>query len=277
MDVQYPRRARRPRWLPTYADPVLVLLPPSEGKATRRRGRPVDVDALSFPDLTDARLEVLRALATVSADDDACAVLGVGESLHREVSTNGAWETAPALPASALYTGVLYDALDLAGLGAAGRRRAASRLVVVSAVWGALRPGDRVPPYRLSMGVNLPEIGPLAGHWRAHLDPVLTAEATGLVVDCRSATYAAAWRPRGDVAARTVAVRVLLDDSGRRTVVSHMAKHTRGLVARHLLERGGREPRTPHALADAIAERFEVELGPPGRDSSRVLDVVVRG
>jgi cytoplasmic iron level regulating protein YaaA (DUF328/UPF0246 family) len=74
-----------------------------------------------------------------------------------------------------------------------------------------------------------------------------------------------------------VAVRVLRDDGGRRSVVSHMAKHTRGLVTRHLLERGGRDPRTPQALADAVAERFEVELGPPARDGSRTLDVVVRG
>lgn len=253
-----------------------MLLPPSQGKASRRRGTPVDVGALSFAELTDARMHVMESLARLGCGDDAFDVLGVGESLEREVARNSSWQVEPALPASVLYTGVLYEALDLAGLGTSARRRAASRIVIVSAAWGALRPGDRVPPYRLAMGVDLPGVGRLAAHWRTHLEPVLTAEATGVAVDCRSSTYVAAWRPRGDVAERTVAVRVLRDHGGRRSVASHLAKHTRGLVARHLVQRGGRDPATPQKLAGAVAEEFEVELGRPARDGSRVLDVVVR-
>lgn len=48
-------------------------------------------------------------------------------------------------------------------------------------------------------------------------------------------------------------------------------------MTRHLLARGGRDPRTPQALADAVGEAFEVELGHRARDGSRVLGVVVRG
>ena len=254
-----------------------MLLPPSEGKAARRRGAPVDLAALSFGALSPAREQVLGALTAASAADDALAVLGVGPSLSADVERNTRWRSEPALPVAALYSGVLYDALGLATLPAGAKRRAASRLLVVSAAWGVLRPGDKVPPYRLSMDVALPGTGALAAFWRPHLRAVLDDEADGrLVVDCRSTTYAAAWRPRGDAAARSVAVRVLQDAAGRRTVVSHMAKHTRGLVARHLVTRPGRDPRTPEQLADAVAEAFEVELGAPHADGSRVLDVVVR-
>ena len=147
--------------------------------------------------------------------------------------------------------------------------------MVVSAVWGALRLDDRVPPYRLSMATSLPGVGPLAGFWRPRLESALVPLATGLVVDCRSSTYAAAWRPSGPVAERTVTVRVLREHAGQRTVVSHMAKHTRGLVARHLVSREGRDPRTASALASAVGERFEVELSGPARDGSHRLDVVV--
>jgi cytoplasmic iron level regulating protein YaaA (DUF328/UPF0246 family) len=258
---------------------VLVLLPPSEGKAmvTRRR-RPVDLGALSWPELTDAREAVLARLADASARPDALELLGVGTSLAAEVERNTHLLHAPALPTSELYTGVLYEALDIARLPQAARRRAARRLVVVSALWGALRPNDRVPAYRLSMGTSLPGTGPLASFWRPHLaEPLQRAAGTGLVVDCRSSTYQAAWTPRGDVAARTVAVRALRDDAGRRTVVSHMAKHTRGLLVRHLLTRHGREPRTPQALAAAVSEAFCCELTAPAREGSGwTLDVVVR-
>ncbi|MFP5335772.1 MAG: YaaA family protein [Actinomycetes bacterium] len=246
---------------------MLVLLPPSEGKTPRRRGRPVGLDALSFPALTAARTEVLTALEKASASPDALELLGVGPSLTAEVERNTRLLTTPAVPVAELYSGVLYDALDPATLPTGARRRAASRLVVVSALWGALRPGDRVPPYRLSMDVDLPGVGPLSAFWRAHLPPVLDELTAGrLVVDCRSSTYAAAWRPAGGA----VAVRVLRERDGRRSVVSHMAKHTRGLVVRHLLQREGRDPRTPEALARAVGEAFTCELG------GDVLDVVVR-
>jgi cytoplasmic iron level regulating protein YaaA (DUF328/UPF0246 family) len=258
---------------------VLVLLPPSEGKATAtRRRRPLDLAALSWPELTAARSTVLARLAEVSARPDALSLLGVGPSLAGEVERNTRLLRAPALPTSELYTGVLYDALDLGSLPPAARRRASRWLVVVSALWGALRPADRVPAYRLSMGTSLPDVGPLAAFWRAHLDgPLSGAAGTGLVVDARSSTYQAAWSPSGAVAARTVAVRVLREEAGRRSVVSHMAKHTRGLVARHLLTRDGREPRTPRALAAAVGEVFCCELTAPARaGASWTLDVVIR-
>jgi len=82
-------------------------------------------------------------------------------------------------------------------------------------------------------------------------------------VDCRSSSYVAMGMPAG-LAERTVAVRVLRDDAGRRAVVSHMAKYTRGLVVRHLLESGA-DPRTPHDLAEALADHWDVELAEPPR------------
>ena len=64
---------------------------------------------------------------------------------------------------------------------------------------------------------------------------------------------------------------------GRRSVVSHMAKHTRGEVARHLLESGA-DPRTVEGLAEALADRWDVELHRPAKPGRPwTVDVVVRG
>lgn len=264
---------------PVYAARVLVLLPPSEGKtpAASRRRRPVDLTTLSWPEINGARTRVLDELAQVSGRPDALDVLDVGPSLAAEVERNTRLRTEPAIPASELYSGVLYEALDLAGLPASARRRATRWLVVVSGLWGALRLTDRVPAYRLSMAATLPGTGPLGSFWRQHLDePLRQAAGGGLVVDCRSSTYQSAWTPTRDVAARTVAVRVLRDEGGRRTVVSHMAKQTRGQVVRHLLLRDGREPRTPKALGAAVSEAFTCELhAPPRAGATWTLDVVV--
>ena len=243
---------------------TLILLPPSEGKTGRRRGRPADLATLSFPALTGTRRTVLEALAKVSASADAYDVLDVGPSLTAEVERNTRWESEPAVPVSELYSGVLYDALSYRTLTPGAKRRANNRLVVVSAVWGALRMADRVPPYRLSGAASLPGLGPVAAVWRGVLDAELSdAAGDGLIVDCRSSTYVAAWRPAGPLADRRVAVAVVREQDGRRTVVSHMAKHTRGLVARHLLE-SGKDPRTPKGLRDLVGARWECELARSG-------------
>jgi hypothetical protein len=239
---------------------TLILLPPSEGKTGRSRGRAVDLPTLSFPELNGAREAVLDALAKVSASADAYDVLGVGPSLKDEVERNTRWRSEPAVPVSELYSGVLYDALGYATLSAGTKRRAGARLLVVSAAWGGLRMADRVPPYRLSMGTTLPGLGPLASVWRDPLAAALDGPAgKSLIVDCRSSTYAAAWRPGGEQASKWVAVSVVRERGGVRSVVSHNAKHTRGLVARHLLE-SGKDPGTPRALHKLISERWNAEL-----------------
>ena len=234
---------------------MLILLPPSESKTGRSRGRPVSLDTLSFPGLTDTRRAVLDAVAKVSAHPDAAQVLGVSPNLTAEVARNTVLETAPSLPASRVYSGVLYDALDHGTLDGPAKRRANRWVVVVSALYGAVRPTDAIAPYRLSMAVNLPGIGPLAAAWKPELSAVLPeAAGRGLVVDCRSSTYAAAWTPQGDLAARWVQVRV--------PGATHMAKHTRGLVARHLCQ-VGRDVRRVPQLLDVLGDAFEVSLTPP--------------
>jgi uncharacterized protein len=91
------------------------------------------------------------------------------------------------------------------------------------------------------------------------------AAGRGLVVDCRSSSYVALWRPSGDLAERWVQVRV--------PGASHHAKHTRGLLTRHLCEIGS-TARTPTALAEEARRRFAVDLHEPPRPGRPwVLDV----
>lgn len=239
---------------------VLILLPASDAKAPVRRGKPLEPAGLSFPALAPTRAAVLRALREVSAEPDATRRLGVPASLSDVVRRNVALSDAPTAAAERVYSGVLYDALGLADLDPASRRRARAWIVVISALWGAVRLGDRIPPYRLDMCGRLPGLAHLTDVWRGPLDDVLPAEARrGVVVDCRSAEYATAWRPTGTLAERTVVVKVVRDRDRTRGAVSHTAKHTRGLVVRRIVT-DAVDPRRPEELAEALSEHFEVDL-----------------
>ncbi len=255
---------------------MLILLPPSEGKEAARRGAALDLESLAFADLTPAREQVIDALTDLAQRSEAAEVLGLGPTQAVEVERNAALREAPTMRADRVYTGVLYDALDLATLDAAARRRATRRLAVTSSVFGLLRPADRIPAYRLAGDVTLPGLGGVAAHWRAHLPAVLEdAVGPGLLVDLRSQTYVAFAKPTGDLAARTATVRVLHESNGKRSVVSHFNKATKGRIVRALLSDGG-SPRTPAGFATQLRDLgWTVEESPAGPQGTR-LDVVVR-
>ncbi|WBO66657.1 peroxide stress protein YaaA [Streptomyces camelliae] len=256
---------------------MLVLLPPSEGKANSGAGVPLKLESLSLPGLTAAREAVLTELVELCAGDEEKAreVLGLSEGLRGEVAKNAGLPAAGARPAGEIYTGVLYDALGLATLDTAAKRRAARSLLVFSGLWGAVRVTDRIPSYRCSMGVKLPGLGALGAHWRAPMAEVLPEAArAGLVLDLRSAAYAAAWKPKGEVAGRTATVRVL--HAPTRKVVSHFNKATKGRMVRALLTAGA-APKDPAELVAVLRDLgYVVEAEAPRKAGTAwSLDVLV--
>ncbi|WP_329386202.1 peroxide stress protein YaaA [Streptomyces sp. NBC_01351] len=262
---------------------MLVLLPPSEGKAAGGSGAPLKPEALSLPGLAPARAAVLEELVELCGADELKAreVLGLSEGLRGEVAKNLELRSAAARPAGEIYTGVLYDALGLADLPAEARKLAERSLLVFSGLWGAVRITDRIPSYRCSMGVKLPGLGALGAYWRAPMAEVMPeAAGEGLVLDLRSAAYGTAWKPKGEVAGRTATVRVLhsqmVDGVEKRSVVSHFNKATKGRLVRDLLL-AGIAPTSPAELVTSLRDLgYVVEAEAPAKPAKAwALDVVV--
>ena len=245
---------------------MLIVLPPSETKRPPpAAGSPVDLDGLSFPSLTAMRRRILAALVETSAEPDAFRRLQVGPSLADEVVRNTWLMDQPTRPALEVYTGALHQALDAASLAPAVQRRAADRLVVVSSLWGAVRPTDRIPAYRLHICSRLVGMDRLEPTWRTVLPAALREAAgrRGPIVELRSPSYQAVGMPDG-LADRTVVVRVVREDDGSGRVANEPAKRTRGELARHLLEAGA-DPADPEELATLLRDRWPVAVVRPSR------------
>ncbi len=212
---------------------MLLLLPPSETKSAGGRGAPLDLDTLSLPKLNPIRQRLVQALVDLAADPAASrTALGLGARQDDEIARNATLLDSPTMPALRRYTGVLYDALDAAGFTRTQRAKASARLAIGSALFGAVRPDDPIPAYRLSGGSKLPGLPTLSALWRDDLPAALAAEADGgLIVDLRSGVYQQLGRVPG-----AIAVTVLTEHpDGSRTVVSHFNKHHKGRLARALV------------------------------------------
>ena len=233
---------------------MLVLLPPSETKAYGESGPPLDLSSLSFPSLTRPRGALLADVVRLAKKETAAFQAALQVSSRDEVLKNRDLKKAPTLPALELYTGIVYDNLSYATLRAPARRRADQSLVVASALFGLLRPTDRVPSYRLSGQTVLPGLGGLAPRWRPVLEPVLRDEP--FVVDLRSGAYASLAR-----VPHACEVRVLREHAGKRSVVSHDNKWTKGKLARLLCEHGATSPDEVAHLGQGVADSVEVHGG----------------
>ena len=125
------------------------------------------------------------------------------------------------------------------GQGQGGQGQLEELTLVFSALFGPVRLTDLITPHRLSGSVKLPGQGSVASIWSKALKELLTQQLRGhVVVDLRSAEYGAMYRPtRGsDCLLLNIGVAKVDPATGKRSVVSHWAKHTRGLLAGTLLE-----------------------------------------
>jgi uncharacterized protein len=218
----------------------LILLPPSEGKATGGAGPPW-TPGLMTVDLDDCRMEVVAALrSAMGAGDSAVSrLLGVkGESLRVARAADLEVLETPTLPAIDRYTGVLYSAMDASSLSPAARRRLRSMVLIVSGLWGAVGADDPVPAYRLKMSAALPSLGKLSTWWRPFLTEALADRASRRTVwNLLPKEHDAAWSPERIAMSECYSVRFMeRRPDGSLAQVSHWNKFLKGALARHLLE-----------------------------------------
>lgn len=243
-----------------------ILLPPSAGKTTKETTNHLQLEKLwQAEHLTQTRRQLIDDVQNTALLADAAQIFKLGPKNAHEISQNLEVYDAPALAAWQLYDGVLYEAAKFAQIfssgepsqvsqgqvdnhrgdqpqgsqGQGGQGQLEELTLVFSALFGPVRLTDLITPHRLSGSVKLPGQGSVASIWSKALKELLAQQLSGhVVVDLRSSEYGAMYRPtRGsDCLLLNIGVAKVNPATGKRSVVSHWAKHTRGLLAGALLE-----------------------------------------
>jgi len=144
-------------------------------------------------------------------------------------------------PAVLAFDGDVYGGLQATTLKAADLAWAQEHLVLLSGLYGALRPLDRLQPYRLEMGTALATKRgkDLYAWWgdtvASYLNQRQADDAAPVVVNLASIEYA---RVALRKALRARVVDCVFEDwkGDRYKVISFFAKRARGLMARHVVQ-----------------------------------------
>ena len=218
---------------------VLVLLPPSEGKATGGRGAWREASGTFGDALASRRREVAETLLAELGDATTATrqrLFGTdGPLADRAVHAARALAAgeSPSLPAWRRYTGVVWEHLDPVTLSPSTRRR----IVVPNAATGLVRGDDPVPDLRLKFSVSLHGIGRLDRWWRPALTDLLAAHGRGPIIDLLPVEHAAAV-DLAAVAERRRVVRVAFVAADGAGAAGHAAKAAKGVFARAVLLEG---------------------------------------
>jgi uncharacterized protein len=193
-------------------------------------------------------------VASLMGLSDALAQLNVG----RYAAWSPRFTDRNSKPAALAFDGDVYGGLDAKTLQLDDLRWAQDHLVILSGLYGALRPLDRLQPYRLEMGTRLATEGAndLYGYWGDTLADYLNRRQRGqrarVVVNLASQEYFRAVS-RKALKARVVDCVFEEGRAGGWQVISFFAKRARGLMARHAVRQ---RIDTPEALRDFAEEGY---------------------
>ena len=217
---------------------TMILLPPSEGKTDAIGKQKLDFKKLSFPELTKQRQELVAAVISMANGPTAKTrtTLSISAKQDFEIQRDQKLLTAPAGPAWSVYTGVLYDAIEIDSLSAKAKAKFEAENFVVSALFGLINVTDQIPAYRLSGDTVVPKVGSLTKFWSESITQAITDQGD-FVIDLRSGIYVKLGPTGKDIADQVVVPRIMQRmPTGAPKVVSHSNKATKGRLVRALAQ-----------------------------------------
>ena len=180
-------------------------------------------------------------------------------------------DPAPEATRSAVFAfaGDTYRGLEARTLDPDALAWANGHLRILSGLYGVLRPGDQIQPYRLEMGSRLHTARgrSLYDFWGGRIAEALNHDATlagaRVLVNCASVEYFGAV-DRAVLVPRVVTPVFMEDREAGPRIVSFHAKRARGAMARFIMENRLSDPAALQDF-DAGGYRFAPEISEPDK------------
>jgi uncharacterized protein len=252
---------------------MLFLLSPAKTLDYDTPVPPALRDAATRPLFSDRAGELIALLRPKST-----ASIGRLMGLSKELATLNAARYAAwsprhternSRPAAWAFDGDVYDGLAAKTLSPDDWQWAQGRLVILSGLYGALRPLDKLQPYRLEMGTALanPRGRDLYAYWgdtvAEHLNARARSEPNPVIVNLASQEY---FRAADRKALHPRVVECVFEDwkgEGYK-IISFFAKRARGAMARFAIQRRITTPAGLEAF-DADGYAFAPTVSAPAR------------
>lgn len=228
---------------------MLFLLSPAKSLDYETRVPAPVLRRATDPLFSQQAAELVAVMRKKSAVDVA-ALMDLSPALAElNVQRFAAWQPdatpANSKPAVLAFDGDVYGGLDAKTLSTPDLSWAQDHLVLLSGLYGALRPLDRLQPYRLEMGTALANARgrDLYAWWgdtvATYLNDRLNTAPSRTIVNLASIEYArVALSPALRPALNARVVDCVFEDwkDGRYKIISFFAKRARGLMARHAVQ-----------------------------------------
>ncbi len=201
--------------------------------------------AATDPLYPDQATRLIERLAPLAAGEVAQLMSLSDDLAQLNVARFRAWSAQATArnsrPAVLAFNGDVYEGLQAGSLCTRDLSWAQQHVVILSGLYGALRPMDRLQPYRLEMGTALKTDrgADLYAFWgeriAQHLNAQQADEAAPVVVNLASQEYFRAVRR---TALRARVVECVFEDwkTDQYKVISFFAKRARGLMARWAIQ-----------------------------------------
>lgn len=228
----------------------------------------------TVPALLDRSAGLVEDMQELSPDDIR-GLMGVSEKIadlnhHRFMNWTRPFSLDNAKQSVLAFKGDVYTGLHAETLSTSELSFAQQHLRILSGLYGVLRPLDLIQPYRLEMGIKFANRGGknLYEFWGDDITDSLNAQLKKLksdvLINLASNEYFKSVKSRQLNA--EIVTPVFKDlKSGKYKVISFFAKKARGLMSRHIIEKG---ITSPNALKKFNAEGYKYD---PEQSTAREL------
>ena len=208
-----------------------ILLAPAETKREGGDFPPYSKENFEYTDIFDVKDKIVREyeyFLQKSSIEELSIWFGLKNLKECEKYKNSI-VSKPTMKAILRYTGVAFDALDYENLDSSTQNYCDENIILFSNLFGPIKSSDLIPNYKFKQGATLSSID-VINEYKIKTKEFLDNEIGEEVIDLRAAFYDKFYKI--NPSSKVVTYKFLKNGK----VVSHWAKHYRGLLVKEIAQ-----------------------------------------